>query len=884
MSGPRLARALVERLVDPRLREAIAGDLEEIFASEHAAHPILARVAYWKRAIGLVLRLGPGRSHRAAQRISSQPRGDGMITMIAKDVRQGARLFIKQPAFALTAVVTLGLAIGANTLIFTMANVLVLKPLPIREPDRLGWIFATGPDVISWRGPISLPEYATYRGGVPGYASLSAFQRRLLTMNADGNAERVLAQVVVGDLHGLWGLRAIAGRTLTLADERREAPRAAVLSHRFWMTRFGGATDIIDRTVRIDGGYRTVVGILTRDIELGNISEIDIWLPYQGDPTQAARTDRSWRAVGRLADGATIESVNAQVRTLAARMASEHPDTDRDRLARVGATKDALGAPNTWIVLSMLITVVGLLLLLACANVMNLLIARLIARRGELAVRTALGATRGRIIRQIIAEGLVLGVVGGALGLAIAAAGLQAVRAVAYEPFFRQLAFDVRVIGFAVALAFIAPIAFSIVPARRMLRADVAAALNDATVRSVGNRTTARGQSALVVVQVTLAVTLLVVGTLIVRSMQAVTQVDPGYAISGLLSTQIEIPKWKVADDGEAFRVRQRLLENVTAIPSAQGATTATELPALQALQVVTFALGNQPREDAADRLRAGLTVASPDYFAVMGIPIVLGRAFTAQDATSPAPVVVISRAMARRFWDDESRALGAQIVVDPSSASSRTPSTIIGVSSDVANIGFEQAPSPQMYMLDAHRPTRSFYLIVRAPSPEALGPELRAAVRSVDPDLPTYQLRTVEDAFADEASSNLLLSGMFVAFAMVALLLATSGLYGVMAYAVSQRNSEIAIRIALGASPRSVAWNVFGRSLSLAGVGTALGVTGAFGLAQAMRSALYGVGPADPATYLSVIAIIGVAAAVASWIPMRRAARVDPIKGLRQV
>lgn len=883
MSGPRLARALVEWLVDPRLGETIAGDLEEIFASERAAHPMLARIAYWKRAIGLVLRLGP-HSRRAAQRIPPPPRGDGVVTMFAKDLRHGARLFIKQPAFALAAVVTLGLAIGANTLIFTMANVLVLKPLPLREPDRLGWIFATGPDVISWRGPISLPEYATYRGGVPGYVRLSAYQRRTLTMNADGNAERVLAQVVVGDLQGLWGVRAIGGRTLTLADERPEAPRVAVLSHRFWMTRFGGTTDIIGRTVRLDGEYRTVVGVLTPDIELGNISEIDVWLPYQDDPTQAARTDRSWRGVGRLADGATIESVNAQVRTLAARMASEHPDTDRDRLARVGPTKDALGAPNVWVVLSMLITVVGLLLLLACANVMNLLIARLIARRGELAVRTALGATRGRIMRQIVAEGLVLGVAGGALGLAIAAAGLQAVRAVAYEPFFRQLAFDVRVIGFAVALAFVAPIVFSIVPARRMVGADAAAALNDATVRSVGNRSTVRRQSALVVVQVTLAVTLLVVGTLIVRSMQAVTRVDPGYAISGLLSTQIEIPTWKIADDGEALRVRRTLLERATAIPNVQGATTATELPALQAVQAATFAFGNQLHEDAANRPRAGLTVASPDYFAVMGIPIVRGRAFTAQDAASPAPVVVISRAMAGRFWGDESRALGAQIVLEPSSTGSRTPSTVIGVSSDVANAGFEQAPRPQMYVLDAHRPTRSFYLIVRAHSPEALAPELRAAVGNVDPDLPTYQLRTVEEAFADEASSNLLLSGMFAAFAIVALLLATSGLYGVMSYAVSQRSSEIAIRIALGASPRSVAWNVFGRSLSLAGVGTALGVAGAFGLAQAMRSTLYGVGPADPATYLSIIAITGAAAAAAAWIPMRRAARVDPIKGLRHV
>ena len=884
MSAPRLARALVEWLIDPRLREAIAGDLEEIFASEHLAHPVLARVAYWRRAIGLVIRPGPARSRRAARCTPLQQPRDAVTTMIVKDMRHGARLFIKQPAFALAATITLGLAIGANTLIFTMANVLVLKPLPIREPDRLGWIFASGPDVISWRGPISLPEYATYRDGVPGYASLGAYRRRAVTMTADGNAERVLAHVVVGGLQGLWGLGAIGGRTLTVADERPEAPPVAVLSHRFWTTRFGGATDIIGRTFRLDGEYRFVVGVLAPDIELGSMSEIDVWLPFQGDPTQASRTDRSWRAVGRLTEGTTIESVKAQVSTLAARMASEHPDTDRDRRARVGPTTDALAAPNTWIVLSMLITVVGLLLLLACANVMNLLIARLIARRGELAVRLALGATRGRIMRQLVAEGLVVGVAGGALGLAIAVVGLRVVRAVAHEPFFRQLAFDVRVIGFAVALALIAPIVFSILPARRMLRADAAAALNDATVRSVGNRSTARRQSASVVLQVTLAVTLLVVATLIVRSMQAIVRVDPGYAISGLLSTQIEIPQWKVGDEGEALRIRQALLQRATTIPGVEGATTATELPALQPMQMVTFSLGNQPREDAATRPRAGLTVASPDYFAVMGIPIARGRAFTAQDAASPTPVVIVSRAMALRYWGNESRAIGAQIVLEPLSAGDRPPSTVIGVSSDVANSGLDQAPRPQMYGLDSHRPTRSFYLIVRARSPETLESELRAAVRRIDPDLPTYQLRTVEAAFADEASSNRLLSGMFAAFAIVALLLATSGLYGVMSYAVSQRNSEIAIRIALGASPPDVAWAIFGRTLSLTGVGTVLGLAGALGLAQAMRSTLYGVGPADPVTYLSVVVITGAAAVVASWIPVRRAARVDPIRGLRQV
>ena len=270
-----------------------------------------------------------------------------------------------------------------------------------------------------------------------------------------------------------------------------------------------------------------------------------------------------------------------------------------------------------------------------------------------------------------------------------------------------------------------------------MLRADAATALNEATMRSIGNRSTVRGQSALVVLQVTLAVTLLVVATLVVRSLQAVNQVDVGYQMSGLLSTQIEIPTWKVSDDGEAFRLRQELLRKAAGLTGAAGATTASELPALQTLRMVTFSKGPQAQDDSA-RPSAGLTVASPDYFAVMGIPILRGRAFTGEDEASPAPVVVVSRTTAQRYWGEESHALGALITLEPSSADSQATATIVGIASDVANAGFELATRPHIYMLDAHRPTRSFYLIVRARSPETLAEELRAAVRRVDPDLPT--------------------------------------------------------------------------------------------------------------------------------------------------
>ena len=881
MTGPRLARALLDRFINPKLRDAVVGDLDELFAVEHADEPVRAWMRYWVRAAGVLVHLGVHRRPRA-RLLEQAPKGDSVMTTFWTDIRHGARLFVAQPGYALAAVFTLALAIGANTLIFTMANVLVLKPLPMAESDRLAWIFGGGREEASWRGPVSLPEYAAYRDRVTAIRHLSAWQRKTFTMSDGGNAERVLAHVVVGDLHGLWELQPVRGRTLESGDEQPGAPAAAVLSHQFWQTRFGARDDVVGRSVRINGAFHTIVGVLSPAIERGSFSEIDIWLPYRGDPTLASRTDRSWRAVGRLAEGAARETAHAQVVAVAQSVAEAHPDTDHGRTARVGSTREALGSPNTWIGLALLVTLVGLLLLLACANVMNLLIARLIARRSELAVRTALGATHGRIVRQIVAESLMLGLVGGVLGIVLARGGLVAVRAATYEPFFRQLAIDWRVLAFAAMLAFLAPLVFSIAPAIRMLRSDVRAALNDATTRSIGSRGAGRAQSALVITQVALAVALLAVAGLVVQSMQAVTRVDVGYGVASLLSTHIEIPAWKVTDDTEVDRVRNAIVQRVAATPGTRGVAVATEIPALHSARVVTFAIGSDRRDELADQPTADLTVASASFFDVMQLAIVAGRGFTATDAVSPAPVVIISQETARRFFGDAQRALGVQISIHAGDKRSRPPATVIGVASDVRVPGVDGPPRKQLYALDAHESIRSFYLVVRAERPEALAQQVSAAIRDVDADLPIYQLRTLAEAFDDEYSVNRLLSGLFAAFAIVAVSLATVGLYAVMAHAVSQRTREIAVRVALGASSRDVAAGVAGHSLKLAGVGAGIGLAAAFALAQSVRSILYGVGPSDPWTYLSVLVVTAFAAFLASWIPMRRAMAIDPAQGLR--
>lgn len=873
---PRLARTLLDRVVAPHLRDAVVGDLDELFAAEVSRGAALARLRYWRRGVSACWHL---RSH--APRHGGPLEGDALIRTLLADLAHGLRLFRAQPGFTGAAVVTLALAIGANSVIFSMANVLLLKPLPLRDPERLAFVLLNGPNAPVDRGTASLPEYAEYRQA-PAFATLSGWWRHTVTLRGDADAERVIAQHVVGDLQGLWGLRAVLGRTLSAADERPGAPPVTVLSHQAWVTRFARRPDVLGRDVLVDGHPHAIVGVLAPDIEIGNLAEIELWIAETTPPALGRWDERRWRLVGRLRDGAALADASAQAAAISARLAESQPGTNRGWTAHAVATRDALGGTNVWVVLGMLTTVVGLLLVLACANIMNLLIARLIARRQELAVRTALGATRLRIVRQIVSEGLVIGVAGGLAGLLLASIGLQGIHALSTEPFFKQIGIDWRVLSFAVVLAMAAPLLFSVVPTLRVLGADIRSSLNDGGVRSSGGERQARGRGALVTLQVALAVTLLVVAGLVAQSVRQIVIADVGYDPSVLLSTSLEIAPWSVPDDAAALRRREALIARAAVIGGAQGAATTTVLPALQFPDTWRFTIAGRPAATERDMLTTGGAIVSDRFFEVVGIPLVAGRAFTPADARPDAPAVaVVSRETARRYFGGN--AVGAIIDLPAQDGAPALAATIVGVSRDTANPDLDRQPEPMLYLLDTHRPSRWTQLVVRSATPAALAAPLRAAIRAVDPDLATFQLRTVTAAFADETSSSVLLGALFAAFAGVAVLLAAAGLYGVMSYAVSQRTPEIAVRLALGASTGAVARDVVGRTVRLALAGSVFGLAGAYALARAMHSMLYGVTPSDPSAYAGAVVLATVSALVASWLPMRRAASVDPIQSLRR-
>jgi putative ABC transport system permease protein len=877
MTPPRLPQWIMDRCLDPSLSDAVIGDLDEIFAVEARTVPRRARLRYWRRTAGALWQLRPGRPAAGGHTA-----GDGVMTTTLRDLVRGSRLFLKQPAFAWAAVVTLALAIGANTLIFSIANLLVVKPLPFHDPDRLSWILVTMPGASTDRAGVSLPEYAAFRDDVTAFTRLAAWRRQPATLRERSQAERVLAQRVIGDLQGVWGLGAVRGRPLSGADEQRGAPRVVTLSHRFWQTRFGGDQSVLGRSVSIDGAPHTIVGVVTPEIELGNVAEIDIWVPHSEDPRLGPPAERGWRPVGRLREGATKGEVDAQVASIAARIARDEPALHRDWSVRVGTTRQAMGGANTWLILALLAVVVGLLLLLACANVMNLLIARLIGRRQELAVRTALGASRSQVVRQIVTESLLLGIAGGLLGMAIAWSGLQAVRAVAIEPIFRQLVIDGRVFAFAALLSFATPLLFSILPTLRALRDDVRTTLSEGSTRSVGSLATTRGRSGLVVLQVTLAVTLLIVAGLMVQSVQSIIETDLGYDQSRLAVATIDVAGWQVPREEDALQLRQRVVTRVREMTGVDGVALATEIPALDFAARVSFDIDGRAASDEHQRPRAGLTVVTADYFEVTGIPVLAGRGFERADTGSNAAVAVVSAEAARRYWPSATAAIGSAIRI---LEAQRPPldAAIIGVARDTANPDLDLGPEPMLFLLDDHHPARETTLLVRSSNPGALVPSLQAAVAEISPDLPAYQVRTLLEAMEEEFSSSRLLGGMFAAFAVIAILLATAGLYGVMSYAVSQRSGEIAVRIALGAPSRSIARQVVGQSVKLAVVGVALGVVGAYAIARAVASVLFGVTPSDPKTYVAAVVLTLVAALVATWLPMRRAATIDPVESLRR-
>ena len=796
---------------------------------------------------------------------------------LLQDVEYGVRMMRKQPAYSAIIVVTLALAIGANSVIFSFANVLLVRPLPVRDQDSLGWIFTLDPHHGTDRGSLSIPEFLDYREGVSAFESLGATVRGTVTISGRHEAQRVTATRVTANLPDMWGLEFVLGRGFSKGADQPGAAREVVLAHHYWKNSFGADPSIAGQSLIVDGRPATVVGVLGPAIEIGNLSEIDVWIPLKLSPS-AAREERSLRVSGRLKPGVSLQQANAEVAQFARTLAHDHPKTNDGWSARVATTKQAMTGRNTFTVLALLGVVVGLVLLIACANLANLVLSRATGRRREMAVRSALGASRARVVRQILTENLIYGAAGGIAGIAVARGGLAIIRATSSEPFFAMVSVDRNVLLFTAAMALVTPLLFGLIPALTSSRSDVSDTLKDSGTRAAGGARAARSRAVLMVAQTGLAVMLLVLASLLIQAMVKLTTTPLGFDPRTVLTMNLDVPEWRYPTDASVTDFYDRLLARTRALPGVTDASIADRLPIVGSEPAAVLSIEGKPAVRPEDRPWAVALVTGDGYFHALGIPILAGRPIEASDTPERDAVAVVNHEAARRYFGGDTAALGARVLVQTGAPRWLT---IVGVASDVRRADRE-AFNPQIYLSARQQPHRTMGVIIGAADPGALEASVREQVRALDADIPVFQLQPLQRAIDADLSSNDVLAGLFAAFAILALVLAASGLYAVVSYAASQRTQEIGVRVALGAVPRQIAAMMLRDTALLVLAGVAIGLAGGRVLASVAASLLFQVSPSDPATYAGVSAALALIALLASYAPVRRACRIDPVRALR--
>lgn len=873
MNPPRLAAWLVARLVDEPLRESLLGDLDERFLRDQPLGARAARRRYWRQAItgAWHLRSFP-RANRSARFMNGQP-----MTNIVSDVRLATRTLWRAPLYSAIVIMTLALAIGANTLLFSMANPLVVRALPIKDPDSVGWIQTMNAPRGIERGQLSMADLVDLQQRASSFSSIAGYEMRSATLGGhEQDPERVVTLRGTANLTEVWGMAPATGRLFQPQDAEPGQALAAVLSHRFWKDRFAADPGVVGRQWLLDGRPIVVVGVMPASIELGNMALIDIWTPVPMDAAVSLDA-RTWRVLGRLAPGATIASADAEISGIAAGWATADPATHQDWQAHVKTMRAAITSSSTWVVLMLLTIVVGFVLLIACANLANLMMARLSARRVDLAVRQAMGASRWQLVRPLMVESLMLSLIGGGLGLALAYGGLRIMNAVAYESFFKTLGLDGNVLIFTLMLSALTPALFSVWPALAAGRTATAGTLRDA--RSSSSRGVKVRRNLLVVGQVALALSLLIMSTLAVRSMLYIQNIPLGVDLEHTAMFRFELPEDRYPDGAARARFADELARTLSSTGGVSAAAIVSHLPVFDG-EVSRSITGLAKSLGDKDHPWAAWYSVTPQFFAAAGVPIEAGRAFTAADREGAEPVAIVNRTAALRYFDDPSRVIGTRINIADGSTAPR-PVTIVGIAADT------RAPivvntSPQIYVPLDQWPPREMTAIARADAPASRAVDMRAAMRALDRTVPITELRTLADKQRDEMSSNVILNGLFIAFAVLALLLAAGGLYGVISYSVGQRSREIGVRMALGAKPAGIRRMVLGDGLTLTAAGVAGGLVLGVAIARLAAPILEGVDATDPPTFVAGTVTVLLVAVLAILGPAIRAMRTDPAKTIR--
>jgi predicted permease len=795
-----------------------------------------------------------------------------IIDEIRRDAVVGLRSLRRSPGFTLVAVLCLALGIGANAAIFSVLNAVLLRPLPYAEPERLVRIYESfGTHTQS---STTYADFHDWREQGQGFETMAGWLEASLTLQGSVEPERVRVVAGTYELFDLLGAKPLLGRAF--APGRKEAGEVVVLSETLWRRRFGADRSVVGRAIQLDGTPYTVLGVMPASFDFPPGNATEAWGLF--DPSPAMRQRRGggyMAAVGRLKPGVSAEGAFAELREVQGRLERQFPVLQGRGVNVIPLRDTVVGSSRP--ALLILLGAVGLVLLIACANVANLLLARAAIRRREVAVRLALGASRARLVRQFLVESLVLALAGAALGALLALWSLELLRpmVVSALPVAGEIPLDARVFAFLLAIALFSGLVFGLVPALQAAREDVRDTLGDATTKATAGGRQKAFRSALVVTEIALSLVLLVGAGLLMRGFFRLSGTPSGLAADHVLTAHVALPDAKVR--GSSQRIFEPVLERVRHLPAV-----VSMLPIQDAWTNGTYQVEGRPALPVDQQPNAEYRVASPGFFASLGIPVLHGRDFENGDGGTGIRRLIINEVLARQQFPGEDP-VGRQIRIDPDA-----PHTIVGVVGSVRQAGLDVEPLPEIYFPHLQPGAEGYLgeavLVVRTSvEPASLAPALRQAVRSVDPDLPLFKVETMEKVVSESLARQRLNLWLLAAFAGIALALAAAGLYGVISYLVTQRTREIGVRMALGAQPREVTGLVMRQGAGLTAAGLGLGLVGALVLTRLLTGLLYGMSSRDPLTFGGIAALLAAVALVATWLPARRAARIDPILAIRR-
>ena len=805
---------------------------------------------------------------------------------LIRDLRYAVRGVARRPGFSIAVVLTLALGIGANALVFSAVDGTVLRPFPFPEPDRIVGVGTGYPRIgrdLRWIEHASPAEFEDFRTASRTLQDLVAFDLGNRQIAADGAPTNTFTAFWWGDALRMLEMPAWLGRGFS-DDETATGQAVAVLSYRLWAERFGADSTLVGRTITVNDAPYSVVGVAPPGVLFYGA---DLWTPMPVGPEVFPRNRRQFQMVGRIAPGVTLDEVNAELDDLTDRVAAEHAAEfpEYEGWQAVARTWTDINVANVRTQAVVLMAAVGFLLLLVCTNVANMFLARAQSRRQELAVRTALGAGRMRLFRQLLGESVILASVGGAVGFGLAwfgAGGIRSVVALAGLPLPGEIAIDLRVAGFTLGATLLAALLFGLAPSMHAVRSAAAVTLRSGGAGLTPSRSRQRLQRGFVAIEVALSLVLLVGGGLLLNTLFKVSRVDPGFAADQLLTMRLTVPAERYPGDAMQLFF-QDLVREVEGVPGVEAAAATLQYPGV-AFSRFNFWPEGRPTADNEVVPRALATLTTRGYFDAVGIPLVSGRAFTVADGPGSAPVAILNQAAARMLFPDVDP-LGRRVQLggpDPEAPWF----TVIGVSADIQNIGLDVPTEPEVFASheQSGQGSNQLFLVVRsAGDPYAVLPAIRETVRSIDADQPIYSIQTVRERLDSQYGTQRALALFLGGFAAVALILASVGIYAVVSHGVGERTREIGLRMALGAENHSILGLMVRDALWPVAVGVSVGLALAVVAARGMEQVLFGVTATDPVTLGAVTVLLVSVAVLAAWLPARRASRLDPVKALRQ-